>query len=216
MVAVFTMLKEIYKWLFEHYALSRYNSYTVVEYLRKQGATIGENCSIHPIKLGVEPYLVKIGNHVAIADGVRFNTHDGGPWIFRDEFPDLQVFGPIVIEDNVVIGMNAVLFPNVRIGRDSIIGAGSVVISDVPPGTICMGIPARPIGSVMKYKEKCLERWKVQRPPDCVIEPGATWWNSKHFNENRRKLRTHLLKVFAEQLGNKPSDRPGNDERNRG
>jgi len=184
------------------YALEirKYNSFTIPEYLRRQGAQIGEGCSIHVNRLGTEPYLVKIGNHVAIAQGVRFVTHDGGVWLFRDEVPDMQVFGPIIIEDNCVIGENAVLFPNIRIGRNSIIGGGSIVITDIPPNTIAIGVPARPFGSVDKYREKAIERWSVQKPPDVVIEPGANWWTSKHFNENREKLRRHLLKVFAREL----------------
>ncbi len=143
---------------------------------------------------------MKIGNHVGIAEGVMFITHDGGPWLFRHEVPDMQVFGPIVIEDNCLIGQNAVLFPNIRIGTNSIVGAGSVVINDVPPNTIVMGVPARPWGSVDKYKEKCLERWNAQRPPDVVLEPGETWWNSRHFQDNRKRLRRHLTELFREQL----------------
>jgi len=112
----------------------------------------------------------------------------------------MQVFGPIVIEDNCVIGENAILFGNIRIGRNSIVGAGSVVITDIPPNTIAIGIPARPFGSIDKYKEKAVERWLVQRPPDVVIETGANWWMSRHFAENREKLRRHLLKVFSKEL----------------
>lgn len=194
------------KWSFFHqlraaYKRRKHTPYTIAEYFRELGAQVGEGCFIVPRSLGTEPYLVKIGNHVAIARGVLFNTHDGGPWIFRHEVPDIQVFGPIVIEDNCVIGANVVLFPNVRIGANSIIGAGSVVISDVPANTIAVGVPARPFGSVEKYKEKCLERWHTQRPADMVLDPGETWWNSKHFDENRRKLRRHLTHLFRDQLG---------------
>lgn len=183
------------------YRLRQYNRFTIAEFFREQGAQVGEHCSIIPTNLGTEPYLVKIGNHVTIAGGVRFVTHDGAAWIFRDEIPDLQVFGPIIIEDNCVIGACATLFANVRIGRNSIVGAGSVVISDVPPETIVMGVPARPFGSIAKYKEKCVERWRVQKPPDCIVEPGEDWWQSKHFDENRRKLKHHLLKLFEKELG---------------
>lgn len=183
------------------YKLRKYTPYTIAEHFRRQGAQVGERCYIVPRSLGMEPYLVKIGNHVAIAKGVLFNTHDGGPWVFRHEVPDIQVFGPIVIEDNCVIGANAILFPNVRIGPNSIVGAGSIVISDVPPNTIVMGVPARPFGAVDKYKEKCIERWNQQRPPDAVLEPGETWWNSSHFDDNRGKLRRHLTQMFRDQLG---------------
>lgn len=183
------------------YKLRKYTPYTIAEHFRQQGAQVGERCYIVPRSLGMEPYLVKIGHHVAIASGVLFNTHDGGSWLFRDEVPDMQIFGPIVIEDNCIIGANAILFANIRIGPNSIVGAGSIVISDVPPNTIVMGVPARPFGSVDKYKEKCVERWNVQRPPDAVLEPGETWWNSRHFEQNRGKLRRHLLHIFRDQLG---------------
>jgi len=196
------VIREIVAKIKRSYELRKYNPNTIAEYFRKQGAQIGEGCFIVSTRLGTEPYLVKIGNHVAIAQGVKFETHDGGTWLLRNEVPDLQVFGPIIIEDNCVIGQNAILFPNIRIGRNSIVGASSVVIADVPPDTIVMGVPARPFGSVAKYREKCLQRWEAQKPQNCIIEAGETWWNSKHFNDNRRKLKEHLLEVFKKDLGN--------------
>lgn len=188
--------------------LNKYTPYTIAEYLRKQGSQVGENCFIVPTTLGTEPYLVRIGNHVAIAEGAMFITHDGGPWVFRHEVPDIQVFGPIVIEDNCLIGANAVLFPNIRIGSNTIVGAGSVVINDVPPNSIVMGVPARPFGSIDKYREKCLQRWQLQRPEDVIIETGATWWNSKHFSSNREKLKIHLLELFHAELQTQVSTAP--------
>lgn len=181
--------------------MRKYDRFTIAEYFREQGAQIGEGCSIIPRQLGTEPYLVRLGNRVTIAAGVVFITHDGGCWIFREEFPDLQVFGPIIIEDNCVVGQNAILFPNIRIGKNSIVGAGSVVINDVPPDTIVMGVPARPFGSIAKYKEKCLERWAQQKPPDVVLSPGETWWNSPRAAEHRKKLKKHLLELYKEELG---------------
>jgi acetyltransferase-like isoleucine patch superfamily enzyme len=207
MRSLFRFTKEIFQKIRRSLELRKYNSYTIAEYFRKQGAQIGEGCSIIPTFLGTEPYLVKIGNHVTIANGVTFITHDGGAWIVREEYPDAQVFGPIVIEDNCVIGQNAILFPNIRIGSNSIVGAGSVVISDVPPNTIALGVPARPFGSVEKYKQKCLERWNVQQPADCLVESGKDWWSSRHFLQNRKKLRRHLLNVFQEELGPNRAER---------
>ncbi len=180
----------------ERRELRKYDRFTIAEYFRKQGARIGEGCSIIPLQLGAEPYLVRLGNRVTIAGGVHFVTHDGGAWLFRDEIPDIQVFGSIIIEDNCVVGQNAILMPNIRIGPNSIVAAGAVVISDVPPNTIAMGVPARALGSVVKYREKCVERWAVQKPSGCVIEPGATWWTSVHFAENRKRLREHLERLY--------------------
>lgn len=198
---MFRQARAIWRKFWQSYEKRKYDPSTTAELLRKGGAQIGIGCQIIPKEIGAEPYLVKIGNHVTIASDVTFITHDGGTWLFRNEVPDLQVFGPIVIEDNCVIGQGAMLFPNIRIGPNSIVAAGSVVITDVPPSTIVMGVPARPFGSVEKYKEKCLERWQRQRPEGIVIEEGATWWTSRHFGENRAKLRGHLMELFADKLG---------------
>ncbi|MDH6228193.1 acetyltransferase-like isoleucine patch superfamily enzyme [Streptomyces sp. MJP52] len=50
---------------------------------------------------------------------------------------------PVVIEDEVWIGGNAVVLPGVRIGRGPVIGAGGVVSRDVPPVTVAVGVPCR-------------------------------------------------------------------------
>lgn len=52
---------------------------------------------------------------------------------------------PVIVEDNVVIGANAVVIEGVHIGQDSVVGAGSVVIHDVPAGAVVVGNPARVI-----------------------------------------------------------------------
>jgi len=199
MKTMFKVIKNLYTKYRQSWELHKYDRFTIAEYFRKQGAQIGEGCSIIPTSLGTEPYLVKIGNRVTIAGGVSFITHDGGAWIFRDEIPDIQVLGPIIIEDECVIGAHAILFPNIRIGRKSIIGAGSVVISDIPPESIAMGVPARVIGSIYKYKEKCIARWKEQKPPNIIIEEGRTWWNSKYFDRNVKLLREHLINLYWKQ-----------------
>jgi acetyltransferase-like isoleucine patch superfamily enzyme len=199
-MAFLKLMWTIYRRARRSLELNKYTPYTIAGYFRKMGAQIGDGCFIVPTDLGTEPYLIKIGNHVAIAAEVSFATHDGAVWTFRDEVPDLQVFGPIVIEDNCIIGHRAVIFANVRIGRNSVVAAGSVVINDVPPNSLVMGVPARSFGSLDKYREKCLERWAQQRPPDTVLEEGETWWNSRHFGANSQRLRSHLLAVFRDRL----------------
>ena len=54
---------------------------------------------------------------------------------------------PIVVEDNVWIGARAMVMPGVRIGRDSVISSGAVVMSDLAPGSLAAGNPARRIGT---------------------------------------------------------------------
>ncbi|MDR0729522.1 MAG: 2,3,4,5-tetrahydropyridine-2,6-dicarboxylate N-acetyltransferase [Prevotellaceae bacterium] len=52
---------------------------------------------------------------------------------------------PVVVEDDVVIGANAVALEGVRIGKGAVVAAGAVVTEDVPPDTVVAGIPARAI-----------------------------------------------------------------------
>jgi galactoside O-acetyltransferase len=54
--------------------------------------------------------------------------------------------GEIIIEDDVWVGANAVLLPNIRIGKGAVVGAGSVVTKNIEPYTIVGGIPAKRIG----------------------------------------------------------------------
>lgn len=199
-MTILQSLRALHRRVRKSIELRKYNPYTIAEYFRRQGARIGEGCFIVPTDLGAEPYLIKIGNHVAIAAEVAFATHDGAVWVFRDQVPDLQVFGPIVIEDNCIIGLRSTIFPNVRIGRNSVVAAGSLVINDVPPNSIVMGVPARCFGSMDKYREKCLQRWNEQRPPDVTFAEGETWWNSPQVAAKRSRLREHLLTVFRDQL----------------
>lgn len=57
---------------------------------------------------------------------------------------------PVVIEDDVLIGANAVILEGVRVGRGAVVAAGAVVIADVPPETVVAGVPAR----VIKRKDE--------------------------------------------------------------
>ena len=55
---------------------------------------------------------------------------------------------PVLIEDNVFIGTGAIVLKGVTIGRNSVVGAGSIVTKNVPPNTIVAGNPAKPIRCV--------------------------------------------------------------------
>lgn len=57
---------------------------------------------------------------------------------------------PVIIEDNVLVGANAVVIEGVHIGKNSVVAAGAVVISDVPPDVVVAGTPAR----IIKKKDE--------------------------------------------------------------
>ena len=177
-------IKKIIKNYLADLEINQYNQYTIEDYFRKKGYDVGKNNRIFIRDLGSEPYLIKIGNHVAIAAGVSFITHDGGCFIFREEHPDLHVFGKIEIKDNSMIGMNSIILPNVTIGPNSVVGAGSVVSEDVPPNTVVGGVPAKIICPVSDYKEKCIKRCKEIN----LTGPRSTWENQlkEYFRLNKK------------------------------
>ncbi len=137
-------------------AKARYS--LVAKYLRRKGCKIGKNTRIGSADFGSEPYLVKIGNNCVVSTQVSFITHDGGLDVLRREIPDIGYMGKIEILDNCFIGHRAIILPNVKIGPNSVIGAGAVVTKDVPPNTVVAGVPAKKISTLEEYKRKALER----------------------------------------------------------
>ncbi len=107
----------------------------------------GTNCYLGAIG------QILIGNNVTVASRVTIVDHTHG----RLDFSDIEVpvmsrvlssKGPIVIEDNVWIGENAVILSGLRIGKNSIIGANSVVTKDIPSYCIAGGTPAKLIKQI--------------------------------------------------------------------
>ena len=87
---------------------------------------------------------VTIGNHVNLAQGITVTALNHN---FSE--PDKRIdeqgvsTGQVVIGDDVWIGANAVVLPNVSIGCHSVIAAGAVVTKDVPDGCAVAGVPAK-------------------------------------------------------------------------
>jgi acetyltransferase-like isoleucine patch superfamily enzyme/O-antigen/teichoic acid export membrane protein len=134
---------------------------------RSLGVRIGEGSRIQAMTestFGAEPYLVSIGSDVFIAEGVQFFTHDSGVWVFRKEFPHIDVMGPITIGNNVQVGVDAAIMPGVTVGDNVVIGARSMVTRDVPSNSVVVGSPAHVIMSIEEYREKAL-RVAVHIPP---------------------------------------------------
>ncbi|MDX2159075.1 MAG: acyltransferase [Hyphomicrobiaceae bacterium] len=110
---------------------------------------VGDKCQIgwhNQIAVGTR---VVLGNHVLMAANCSLLGYPGHPIdpIARAEGKsdtDDQI-GDIVIEDNVWLATGVTVLAGVRIGRDTVVAAGSIVTRDLPPGVIAGGIPARPI-----------------------------------------------------------------------
>lgn len=85
---------------------------------------------------------ITIGDSCMLASGVYITDAD---WhgIYDRVHPGTNA--PVRLEDNVWVGDGAVVCKGVTIGRNSIIGAGSVVVSDIPENTVAAGNPAKPV-----------------------------------------------------------------------
>ena len=101
------------------------------------------------------PNKVIIGNNVLIAVGTIILAHkrDISNYLYN-ESPYNYPFksGSVIISDNVQIGTGAIIMPDIKIGKGSIIGAGSVVTKDIPEGCLAIGVPAKVIKNYMEVK----------------------------------------------------------------
>ncbi len=103
---------------------------------------------------------IEIGSHCLISWNVGIADSDFHPLAPAARIVDAQALAPffpnkpprpkletqpVIIGDNVWIGMNAVILKGVHIGDNSVVAAGSVVTKSVPANTIVAGNPARPI-----------------------------------------------------------------------
>jgi acetyltransferase-like isoleucine patch superfamily enzyme len=184
MAGIFFNIWRKWKTRAEYYILCRGDN---IRYLRRMGVRIGEGCFIlNGAGSYPEPWLVEIGDHVKIANGVGFITHDGSSRLFRDKLPGSCRFGnrygKIIVRDNSFIGVGSIVMPDVTIGPNSIVGAHSVVTKDVPPGTVFAGNPARLICTFEEYIDKYKKK---------MIPLTATDWPSL-----RREL---TMKLWGEE-----------------
>lgn len=137
----------------------KYNSESYIKYLRKIGVRIGKDCTIYvPQKTVIDeqnPFLIEIGDHVRITQGVTILTH-GYDWsVLKGLYGDvLGSCGKVKIGNNVFIGMNTTILKGVTIGDNVIIGAGSVVTSDIDSNSVAVGNPCKKIMSIDDYHKK--------------------------------------------------------------
>ena len=107
---------------------------------------IGDGTTIERLSHITSAGLLSIGKNCVILERVTITniSHDysdvglriiGGPLIVR----------PVVIGDNCFFGMDSKVFPGVTIGNNVIIGANSIVMDNIPPFSVCAGIPAKVI-----------------------------------------------------------------------
>lgn len=143
---------------------------------------VGEGCWIEPplyvnwgsrITLGDHVYantgltviddtFVNIGSHVMLGPRVTISaaSHPVDPELRRQAY---QYDLPVVLEENVWVGAGATILPGVTIGKNSVIGAGSVVDRDIPPDVVAAGVPCRVLREIgPRDREYYHKDWPVK------------------------------------------------------
>ena len=153
------------------------------EYLKRNHilAGIGKDCHWGPWFLPLYPKLIKLHDNVVVHKKAKFVPHDMVNGLLRRSAPGVdlgptETIGCIEVMDNVYIAMNVTVMPNVRIGKNCIISAGSTVASDIPDNSIAAGIPAKVVGrydmflAMRKMSAKQNKPFRNQYLPDALAE----------------------------------------------
>ncbi len=154
------------------------NRYIIKHHIFK---SVGKNFFFQPRIIPADPELIKFHDNVIVTSNVTFVTHDifhlGLNYLNKDNFS--YNAGCIEIMDNVFIGCNSVILPNIKIGPNVVIGAGSVVTNDVPPNSVVAGNPSKVIGSFTDYVQK--------RKKNNVFYTNDQLWEKFQHEKNNKK-----------------------------
>lgn len=114
--------------------------------------------------------IIKKNSGVAQDVTIITNSHNAHPIVGQDHRVQAKnhegdIDKDIIIEEDVWVGINVTLMPGVHVGRGAIVGAGSLVVKDIPPYSICVGFPAK----FLKFKytiDEILEHEQKLYTPD--------------------------------------------------
>lgn len=166
--------------VYEFNQLKPYESEEKQKYMHEVFAECGENCYIelpfhanwggHHLHLGSGVYMnfnmtmvddgnIYIGNKVMFGPNVTIitGTHPVNPSL-REK--GLQYNKDVYIEDNAWIGSGVTILPGVKIGKNSVIAAGSMVTKDIPENVVAAGIPCRVMRKIGEHDDRYYDRDK--------------------------------------------------------
>lgn len=144
-----------------------------------------------------------IGDYVSIADEVKFilggNHHyksfSNYPFKVKLRIQKNEAYsnGPIIVEDDVWIGMGSTILSGVRIGKGSVIAAGSVIVKDVEPYSIVGGNPAKQIK--MRFDKDLITKIKDFNLRDLDLEIVKKNIDIFYENLDEKNIET-ITKIF--------------------
>ena len=117
---------------------------------------MGDDCKWGPWLVPLYPELIRVGNNVHVHKTARIVTHDMLNNFLKVRNPEMDFghrerLGCVELQDNVYIAMNCTVMPDVRVNKDCIVTAGSVVTSDIPENSVATGNPAKVVGRFDMY-----------------------------------------------------------------
>lgn len=137
----------------------RSSSDRYIAYLRKEGVKIGENTIFRGPRCAAidisRPSLVEIGNYVDMNLNFTILTHDFATSVFLRVYKKfINSSGKVKIGDNVYFGKNCTILKGVTIGNNCVVGAGSIVNTNIPDNSVAVGVPAKVISTLDDYYKK--------------------------------------------------------------
>lgn len=108
---------------------------------------IGRNFYANHNLVILDEARVTFGDNVFVAPNCGFYTA-GHPIDAKERNQGLEYARPITVGDNVWIGANVCVLPGVSIGDNCVIGAGSVVVKDIPPYSLAVGNPCKVVRTI--------------------------------------------------------------------
>ena len=122
------------------------------ENLRARGMHIGKDVWLPATTvIDVEHcFLISIGDHCGFGGQCLILAHDAQ----MDEFLDAGRVGRVIIHESCHIGSRTIILPGVEIGPRTIVGAGSIVSRSLPPDSVCVGSPAKVVGTLSEYLDR--------------------------------------------------------------
>lgn len=132
------------------------------------------------IRAGVHitaPEKVSLGDHVGIGAGTIIRAAGGvtfKDFVLLGDYVVVATTGhpigeryasnfyhkPVILEENVWVGANAIILPGVTIGQNSVIGAGAVVTRDIPANAVAVGVPAAVIREIDPAQQAIIDEQK--------------------------------------------------------
>jgi acetyltransferase-like isoleucine patch superfamily enzyme len=144
-------LKFLKSWFFHSLSYSSPLPNLVIRFQRCRGVKIGKNCHFSPYVLLdlLHPELITIEDNVTISSNSMIFAHVNpttNEFLKNHGYP--RTIKPVVIKNGAIISVGCIIIAGVTIGKNSIVGAGSVVSQDVPDFCVVAGNPARVIKKI--------------------------------------------------------------------